>query len=259
MRILSFILASLFLAACAFEAEAKAWRGIVPLHSKRTDVIKIFGEPYWIVPDAISYKLATENVTFFFLDASNADACGNRFTVETVLRIQVSPTEPMRMSELGLDEKRVRTFDASLPPDTDLRGYVDEQEGLIAGAKNGHVYAIFYVPSNEDWRICPASQERLESFVTTNSCSCPTLRVESSETVTVGQLATFTAEVGVTLSAIAYRWTVSNGRIIRGQGTDTLVVDTFGLEGKTLKGTVEIGPLPHCPNSASNETKIIKP
>ncbi len=50
---------------------------------------------------------------------------------------------------------------------------------------------------------------------------------------------------------LSYKWSVSSGEIIDGQGTPTMKV-RFTEGGKTLTATVEVGGLPkNCPNTAS--------
>jgi len=41
--------------------------------------------------------------------------------------------------------------------------------------------------------------------------------------------------------SLTYNWTVSNGTIFSGQGTDTVYVDTHGLKGQKITGIVELG------------------
>jgi hypothetical protein len=54
---------------------------------------------------------------------------------------------------------------------------------------------------------------------------------------------TFTSTLSGTLVNVtpAYTWIISNGRIIEGQGTKSITVDTAGLEGQTLTATLSMG------------------
>lgn len=86
--------------------------------------------------------------------------------------------------------------------------------------------------------------------------SCPTGLTEQGTPVT------FTANVrgGDPNASITYNWTVSAGTIKSGQGTTSIEVDTTGLGGQTVTGTVELGGLaPECKSSASCSAQISAP
>jgi hypothetical protein len=71
---------------------------------------------------------------------------------------------------------------------------------------------------------------------------CPTIIVSCPDKVRTGQSVTFRASVsgGTPKVTPAYNWTVSPGRIVEGQGTNTIRVDTTGLAGQSVKATVMI-------------------
>ena len=59
---------------------------------------------------------------------------------------------------------------------------------------------------------------------------------------------------------LTFNWTVSAGKIISGQGTSSISVDTADIEGKTITATVEVGGIPDgCGNKASCSTPIADP
>ncbi|MBA3711062.1 MAG: hypothetical protein H0W76_01265 [Pyrinomonadaceae bacterium] len=73
---------------------------------------------------------------------------------------------------------------------------------------------------------------------------CPNVVIYCPDTVALGQPVTFTANLsGGTPGSITpvYNWKVSAGRIISGQGTSSIQVDTAGLGGQALRATVEVG------------------
>lgn len=76
-------------------------------------------------------------------------------------------------------------------------------------------------------------------------CSCPTISVSAPTKPTKpGDLMTFTTSVsGGTQDSVAYNWTVSDGKIVSGQGTWEILVDTTEIAGKSITATVEIGGL----------------
>ena len=92
---------------------------------------------------------------------------------------------------------------------------------------------------------------------------CPTVRVDCPTGLTnQGTPVTFTASVeggapGVTAT---YNWSVSAGTITSGQGTPSITVDTTGLAGQTVTGTVQVGGYPpECQTTASCSAQIAAP
>src|SRR4051812_18698184 len=72
--------------------------------------------------------------------------------------------------------------------------------------------------------------------------SCPTINITCPESVKEGETATFSTTMtggrpapGATMS---YDWTVSCGKIMSGQGTPSINVDTTGCSGQTIQANV---------------------
>ena len=72
---------------------------------------------------------------------------------------------------------------------------------------------------------------------------CPSVSVSCPEAGTENAPVTFTANLSGGTAGITptYNWTISAGRIISGQGTPSITVDTTGLAGQTVRATVDIG------------------
>src|SRR5678815_3484380 len=100
---------------CAATAQAKGWRGIVPLHSTRSQVEQLLGPPteqsstYSVV-----YKTPTETVEIYYADGS---PCGigekySRWRVarNTVLEIFITPFPGSPLSHFTVDESRYKKF-----------------------------------------------------------------------------------------------------------------------------------------------------
>jgi hypothetical protein len=85
--------------------------------------------------------------------------------------------------------------------------------------------------------------------------------VSSPDEAKAGKLVTFVVRYTAGAGPLpTFRWKVSAGKIVGGEGTDLITVDSTGLGGKTIKATVEIGGIdPACSNKASGETLIRKP
>lgn len=75
---------------------------------------------------------------------------------------------------------------------------------------------------------------------------CPTVSIECPIDAEEGQPMTLSVNVsgGEPKVNLTYKWTVSAGTIIAGQGTPTIAVDTKGLGEKQIKATIEIGGFP---------------
>ncbi len=55
-----------------------------------------------------------------------------------------------------------------------------------------------------------------------------------------------------------YKWTISGGKIIEGQGTPAIKIDTTGMAGTTITVEVEIlGLCPECLNKVSANVKVV--
>ena len=91
---------------------------------------------------------------------------------------------------------------------------------------------------------------------------CTSITVEGPDAVDEGQEIVFTANIsgGEPYLEPTYSWSVSTGKIISGQGTPTIKVDTTDLAaGQEVKATVKVGGLaPECQNEAASTTLIRK-
>jgi hypothetical protein len=74
--------------------------------------------------------------------------------------------------------------------------------------------------------------------------ACPTINIVCPESVKEGEMATFSTTItggrpapGMTTS---YDWTVSCGKIMSGQGTPTITVDSTGCSGQTIQSSVNL-------------------
>jgi hypothetical protein len=71
---------------------------------------------------------------------------------------------------------------------------------------------------------------------------CPTVSISCPEAAGENAPVTFTASVtgGTAGIAPSFNWTISGGRIISGQGTPSITVDTTGLAGQTLRANLDV-------------------
>jgi hypothetical protein len=98
-----------FLMVCsAISCFAKEWRGIVPLHSTRADVIKLLGNPrHGQTTGSEYFELADEKVTIKWIDPS----CQRKYSIEEgavvhpedlVLTVKVFPNKPIPLPAQGV-------------------------------------------------------------------------------------------------------------------------------------------------------------
>jgi hypothetical protein len=89
---------------------------------------------------------------------------------------------------------------------------------------------------------------------------CPNVTVSCPDGATENAPVTFSATIsggspGITPS---YNWTVSAGKIIRGQGTPNITVDTTGLAGQTVRANLDVGGFgTPCPASCASSIPIM--
>jgi hypothetical protein len=131
----------------AISAEAKEWRGIVPLHSTRNDVERILGASK--DPCKCIYKTENEVVTIDYARHSclqNPD--GWNVPSDTVLTITVSLRTSARFSDLNID---TRSYKQTKDLHTDAIYYSDEEEGVTYQvSEDGMVAVTVYGPSSSD-------------------------------------------------------------------------------------------------------------
>ena len=90
--------------------------------------------------------------------------------------------------------------------------------------------------------------------------TCPNVTVSCPDAGSEGAPVTFTATIGRSSNGVrpTYNWTVSAGRIISGQGTPSITVDTTGLAGQTVRADLDLGGYgTPCPASCATSIPIV--
>jgi hypothetical protein len=109
------------------EADGKAWRGIVPLHSTRADVERLWGPAN---ADDSSYEIDGGRVLFVYSSQGCQEGLpgGWNIAVNTVISISVSSTKQIKLADVLVAGKN---FDQIYRVHTpQLVDYVDTQEGV---------------------------------------------------------------------------------------------------------------------------------
>lgn len=117
----------------------------------------------------------------------------------------------------------------------------------LVGAQPGVYYAVVEVDDGADLNCVSFSSVA----VMLTACpppppeapTCPTVSVTCPDSATENVPVTFSSTVtgGTGTIRPVYNWTVSAGRIISGQGTESISVDTAGLAGETIRATLDVG------------------
>ena len=114
----------------------------------------------------------------------------------------------------------------------------------LSGLQPGYYRAYVDVDTGSGDEACQAFSS---TTVLVNRCppappTCPNVAIECPDRVVVGEPLTFRSTVtGGSNAGQTYNWTVSAGRIISGQGTSSIQVDTTGLAGQSITATLSMG------------------
>ena len=144
---------------CAAIAQAKGWRGIVPLHSTRSQVEQLLGPPTE-QSNAYSVVYITPNETIE-IDYATGSPCGIgekyspwRVARNIVTNIYISPLPGSPLSQLSIDESSYKKIIVGHLSET---RYINANEGeaLTMGFDNS-VRSISYFPATDDSQLkCP--------------------------------------------------------------------------------------------------------
>jgi hypothetical protein len=115
----------------------------------------------------------------------------------------------------------------------------------LSGLAPGHYKAYVEVESGSIGGECQAFSA---TNVLVSPCPpvppvCPNVAIVCPDNVAVDQPLTFSSNVASVSSGAQpiYNWTVSAGRILEGQGTSSIRVDTTGLAGQIVRTTLSLG------------------
>jgi hypothetical protein len=129
-------------------AYGKAWRGIVPLQSKRADVERLLGEGtnghYQFERERIHVEYAGDGT------CHPVNGCLCLVSKDTVISIYVQLEVEMSFSKLKIDKKKYERYAG--PQDPTIATFSNEEEGIIytVDEKNDDVIAIEYIPAAKD-------------------------------------------------------------------------------------------------------------
>jgi hypothetical protein len=220
----------------AQQVAAEEWRGIKPLSSTRADVVRVFGECS-DKEKPCEFTLENEDISIDFARAGNCDGA----PTDTVLLIKRVLRDAKTMKALGFDKRRFKSFDPSFPRDMGYRAFVDEKSGLLFKTLYKEVFEIYYIPPYSDRQVCrlyygdahDLLRVVFEHVFVIYSVNCPTTAVD-------GEKVLIDANYGHNGQRQIPTWYTTGGRIVAGQGTRKIVLDTTGLAGKVFTVTIEV-------------------
>jgi len=237
---------------------AKEWRGITPLRSTRADVVRLFNQCA-DQREACAFTLGNDKVYILFSGGLSEDhsECARRLPSETVMFIDVELKATPKIKSLNLDKKKFRTFNPAEPAKMNLKGYWNESDGVLVNTLRGEVIQIDYLAAAADKSGCVSFYEEPESFIRMAPVHVALIIVDSSvKSAKAGENVIFSAFANVNAKR-GYTWTVSNGKILSGQLTDKIIVDTSGLAGQTVVATAEIRDVFSHTAVASGKVEIV--
>jgi len=75
----------------------------------------------------------------------------------------VTPRAKLEFTDLQIDQKKLREFKPS-SQDSDWKGFIDEEEGLIVRSYKDTIDRIFYFAAAKDRARCPSYYAEAEEF-----------------------------------------------------------------------------------------------
>jgi hypothetical protein len=242
MRIVLFLFITL---TSANALSAKPWRGIEPLRSTRSDVIRSFNQCS-DQKEACVFSFGNEDIYMLFsggLSSTYSD-CVERLPLEAVMFIDSRPHSAAAFQNFKFAKREfissslVGSWRTKHPVRYQL--YVNSKDGVAIKAREGRVVQVVYLPSSSEVRRCPNYYDPLESFVALWYGHVPMAFIECpQEAVLERKEITVEATTDIP-SRSGYQWTISDGKIVAGQYTPRIRIDTTGLAGKSIKVGVEV-------------------
>lgn len=88
--------------------------------------------------------------------------------------------------------------------------------------------------------------------------ACPAIQIKAPDSVPQGSKARVTANLVGGAGRPTFRWSLTAGTIVSGQGTATIQIDTSGLGGTGISATVDLGGLPReCATTSASASFLV--
>ena len=214
---------------------AKTWHGIEPLRSTRSDVIRVLNQCS-DQKEACVFALGDEDVFILFsggLSETYGD-CATKLPAETVMFIESRPRSVTTLQDYGFSKGDFTQFNPAAPLKIGYQSYLNLKDGLGLKSYKGNVVQIVYLPSASEVPRCASYYNDPEFFVGVYlghvpfvTIKCPKGPVFEGQQLVVSASSDFNSK--------RFDWTVSVGRIVAGQHTQRIIVDSTGLAGQQIK------------------------
>lgn len=152
--------------SCSGFPQENGWRGIVPLHSTRTDVEKLLGSPRESRGVSSTFQTKDGRVRVFYSSGSCKKGSATDWNVppDTVVTLTFEPNAELMVTDLKLDQtKYERLADPHLQSGV---YYFNKSEGIRISARTlrdgEDVQSITYEPAAKDYHLrCPKGTNNL--------------------------------------------------------------------------------------------------
>jgi hypothetical protein len=240
-RLHHLILSAALLLIAVDSSSAREWRGIVPLRSTRADVVRLLNQCS-DQKEACRFTVGTNDVHILFSSGlvDQYAYCAAYLPAEAVMFIHVRPRAELKLSALRLDKRRLHQFNSSEPIDRHYKGYRTD-DGLVVGLFKDRVRQIVYLPDESNLAQCIDFYNWPQQFIVVYLVHVPAIHaLYGPQSIRAGEQLKISASSDFNETR-GYKWTVSAGKIVAGQYTQQVTIDTTGLAGQTLIVSAEIG------------------
>lgn len=112
----------------------------------------------------------------------------------------------------------------------------------LTGVRPGQYKAYLIINTGNGDETCEVFANTIVAVRCTPKPTCPNVSLICPDRIEAGQPVTFASTLtgGTGNVSRVYNWTVSAGRIIEGQGTSSIRVETTGLEGQSLTASLSM-------------------
>jgi len=224
----------IFLVGCFRSiATAAEWKGITPGLATRSDVFRLFQKCNdRLLPCEFEADGDEIRIVFSGMVQDSFYQCSRNLLADTVLLVEVTPRLPISLKRYRQSHSLKKLFKV-----WDSTGYADERAGLLLQARKDKIIQLNYVATGSDRLRCEDYYRDPIKFFQINTHYPPVTVVGPDATVTAGDKLVLKADVQPD-PKITLMWIVSSGKILNQSGNQ-ITIDTSGLDGQTIKVTVQ--------------------
>jgi hypothetical protein len=214
-------------------AMAEEWKGITPALATRSDVVRLFQKCNdRLLPCEFEVDGDQIRIVFSGMVQDHFYQCARKLPGDTVLLVEITPRLPISLKRFRQSRGLKKLYKMR-----DFAGYVDERVGLILKTRRDKVIQLNYVAAGSDRRRCEDYYRDPIKFVQAYTHYSPVNLVGPTATVNAGDILELKADVQPD-PKMTLVWIVSGGKILSQSGNQ-ITLDTAGLDGQTLKVTIQ--------------------